>query len=93
MNTAQFISIPSMMFSDQEILSFEGTRLTYGALSERVKRLAGGLREQGIQPGDRVAVLQTNCNQYVEAYYATATLGARPPTLHEKRAPRTGRPF
>lgn len=76
MNTAQFISIPSMMFSDQEILSFEGTRLTYGTLSERVKRLAGGLREQGVQPGDRVAVLQTNCHQYVEAYYATATLGA-----------------
>ena len=76
MNTAQFISIPSMMFSDQEILSFEGTRLTYGALSERVKRLAGGLCEQGVQPGDRVAVLQTNCHQYVEAYYATATLGA-----------------
>ena len=76
MNTAQFISIPSMMFSDQEILSFEGTRLTYGELSERVKRLAGGLREHGVEPGDRVAVLQTNCNQYVEAYYATATLGA-----------------
>jgi len=76
MNTAQFISIPSMMFSDQEILSFEGTRLTYGELSARVKRLAGGLREHGVAPGDRVAVLQTNCNQYVEAYYATATLGA-----------------
>lgn len=76
MNTAQFISIPSMMFSDQEILSFEDTRLTYGELSARVKRLAGGLREHGVEPGDRVAVLQTNCNQYVEAYYATATLGA-----------------
>lgn len=76
MNTAQFISIPSMMFSDQEILSFEGVRLTYGALTDRIKRLASGLHQEGVRAGDRVAVLQTNCNQYVEAYYAAATLGA-----------------
>ena len=76
MNTSQFIGIPGMMFPDQEILAFEGTRLTYGALVDRVKRLASGLRDQGIQPGDRVAILQTNCTQYIEAYYATATLGA-----------------
>ncbi len=76
MNTSQFIGIPGMMFPDQEILAFEGKRMTYGELVDRIKRLASSLRDQGIQAGDRVAILQTNCTQYIEAYYATATLGA-----------------
>jgi acyl-CoA synthetase (AMP-forming)/AMP-acid ligase II len=76
MNTANFLSIPSMMFPDQEILVFEGTRLTYGNALDRVRRLASSFRELGIQPGDRVAALHTNCNQFIETYYATATLGA-----------------
>ena len=76
MNTSQFIGIPGMLFPDQEILAFEGKRMTYGELVDRIKRLASSLRDQGIQAGDRVAILQTNCIQYIEAYYATATLGA-----------------
>src|SRR5919204_2196030 len=76
MNTANFLSIPGSIFPDQEIIVFEGTRLTYGQALERVRRLASSLRELGIKPGDRVAVLQTNSNQFIEAYYATATLGA-----------------
>ncbi len=76
MNTANFLSIPSMMFPDQEIIVFEGTRLTYGDALDRVRRLASSLRALGVKPGDRVAALQTNCNQFIETYYATATLGA-----------------
>lgn len=76
MNTANFLSIPASLFPDEEILVFEGTRLTYGQVLERVRRLASSLRALGITPGERVAVLQTNSHQYIEAYYATATLGA-----------------
>lgn len=76
MNTANFLSIPSMMFPGQEIIVFEGTRLTYGTALDRVRRLATSLRDLGIKPGDRVATLQTNSNQFIESYYATATLGA-----------------
>jgi len=76
MNTANFLSIPSMMFPDQEIIVFEGIRLTYGTALERVRRLATSLRDLGVKPGDRVATLQTNSNQFIESYYATATLGA-----------------
>jgi acyl-CoA synthetase (AMP-forming)/AMP-acid ligase II len=76
MNTANFLSIPAMMFSDQEIIVFEGKRFTYGEALERVRRLASSLGDLGIKPGDRVATLQTNSNQFIETYYATATLGA-----------------
>jgi acyl-CoA synthetase (AMP-forming)/AMP-acid ligase II len=30
----------------------------------------------GVEKGDRVGMLQVNCNQYLETYYATAKLGA-----------------
>ena len=76
MNTANFVSIPAMMFPDQEILVFENHRRTYGQLWERIQRLANALDAAGVGRGDRVAALQTNSAHYVEAYFATAALGA-----------------
>jgi acyl-CoA synthetase (AMP-forming)/AMP-acid ligase II len=75
MNTAMFLSIPASMFPDQEILVFEGRRFDYQSLQDRVNRLAGGLKALGLGRSDRLAVLQTNCNEYVEAYYAASKLG------------------
>jgi len=50
--------------------------LTYGQLREQVARLAGWMRQQGIQPGDRVAGFMPNCIETVVAMLATASLGA-----------------
>jgi len=75
-NTSNFVSIPATMFEDQEILVFETQRLTYGQLWQNIQRLANALREIGVGRGDCVAVLQTNSDRYVEAYYAAAALGA-----------------
>ena len=76
MNTANFLSIPASMFSDQEILVFGDERRTYGELLSRVRRLASSMRQAGIGRGDVVAALQTNSDAYVETYYAAATAGA-----------------
>jgi fatty-acyl-CoA synthase len=51
-------------------------RFTYAQLAERVGRLAGALRQLGIQPGDRVAFLSTNCHRLLEAYYGVPEAGA-----------------
>src|SRR5215472_15861505 len=51
-------------------------RFTYAQLAERVGRLAGALRKLGIQPGDRVAFLSTNCHRLLEAYYGVVEAGA-----------------
>jgi acyl-CoA synthetase (AMP-forming)/AMP-acid ligase II len=64
------------MFPDQEQLVFESVRLSYGELWERVQRTANALRGLGLGRGDRLAVLQTNSHQVVEAYFAAAALGA-----------------
>ncbi|MGH8686628.1 MAG: acyl-CoA synthetase, partial [Burkholderiales bacterium] len=43
---------------------------TYGELSARVARLAGGLRARGLARGDRVALAMKNCPEYLEALFA-----------------------
>ena len=50
--------------------------LTYSQLREQVARLAGWMRQQGIQPGDRIAGFMPNCIETVVAMLATASLGA-----------------
>ncbi|WP_344680476.1 long-chain-fatty-acid--CoA ligase [Saccharopolyspora taberi] len=61
---------------DTTALVFDGTSRTYRELDERVSRLAGALRERGIGPGDRIAVLSLNNLETVESYLASARLGA-----------------
>ncbi|HLH24732.1 MAG TPA: AMP-binding protein [Chloroflexota bacterium] len=76
MNLAELLTIPASMFPEQEILRFEGQGTSYGALAERVALTAGALRRLGVEPGDRVAVLETNTPAVIEALYATTSLGA-----------------
>ena len=76
MNTSEFLTISSAIVPDREALVFEGRRITYMELNDRVNRLASGLGQLGVGRGDRVAVLQVNCNEHVEAYFATAKLDA-----------------
>ena len=42
----------------------------YGALADRVARLAGGLAARGLTPGDRVALFMRNHPAYLEVLYA-----------------------
>jgi len=53
-----------------------GCRYTYAQFGERCERLAGGLRSEGISPGDRVAFLSFNNNQLLEGYYGAPLIRA-----------------
>jgi acyl-CoA synthetase (AMP-forming)/AMP-acid ligase II len=76
MNTVNFVAIPAQLFADQEILVFGDRRWTYGQLWARIRRLGNALRELGVRRGERVGIWQTNSDDYVAAYYATAAIGA-----------------
>jgi len=53
----------------------QGRRYTYRELADLVARLSGGIAAQGVEPGDRVAVMMRSHTGYVAAYYAVITAG------------------
>lgn len=63
-------------FPDRTATLFEGGRLTYRELKDRVDRLATALAGLGVRPGDRVAIQLPNLPQTVIAYYAVLRAGA-----------------
>lgn len=75
MNTVNFVTIPSAIVPDQEILVFGDRRLTYADLNDQVSRLCTVFKQLGLQPRDVVAVLDTNSDLYIECYYAAAKAG------------------
>lgn len=75
MNTIEFVRIPSFTVPERECLVSEDRRFTYEQLFDRIQRLAAGLSKLGVKQGDKVSIMQTNGNEYVEAYYAVAMLG------------------
>ena len=76
MNTTEFLMISTAIVPDRLAMIFEDSRISYEELQARVNRLANALADMGVGAGDRVAMLQVNCNQYIEAYFATAKLDA-----------------
>ena len=76
MNTADFLGIATAICPERAAIVFEGKRYTFSQLNERVNRLAEALSNLGVIKGDRIAMLQVNCNQFVEVYFAAAKLGA-----------------
>ena len=63
-------------FPDKTALIFEDRRISYDALNRRVNRAAHGLLQQGLQQGDRMAVLLHNGPEFIELYFACAKSGA-----------------
>jgi fatty-acyl-CoA synthase len=57
-------------------------RHTYSEILERARRLAVGLRELGVKPGDRVATLAWAGHEHLEAYLAIPSMGAVLHTLN-----------
>jgi len=71
MNLAAWLTRAGKSRRDAPALGLgDRTIATYGELAERAARLAAGLREgMGLEPGERVALIMSNCPTYVEALF------------------------
>jgi len=58
------------------------TPLSFAELYERAQRAAGGLREQGIAPGDRVAIVLPTGPDFMDAFFGAVLAGAVPVPLY-----------
>ena len=67
------------VYADSEVVGVrdgERARLSYGEVTERADRLARGLEQLGVGPGDRVATFAWNSPEHLEAYLAVPCMGA-----------------
>jgi len=72
----ELVACNARKFPDREAVIYGDTRLTYREFNARINRLAHALMDMGIRKGEKVAILLFNCNQYLEAYFALAKIGA-----------------
>lgn len=61
---------------DKEVLFWKYRRFTFREIEDAARRLAGGLVERGIRPGDRVGVLLPNSPETIFAHLGIQLAGA-----------------
>jgi len=76
------------LHSNKEAIICSEGRSTYREFKEHIDLLAAALHEAGIDKGDKVAVLHSNCHIFLEIYYAVAQTGAALVPLNTRLSPR-----
>ncbi|WP_193605225.1 AMP-binding protein [Nocardioides dongkuii] len=61
---------------DRVATDFLGATATFAETERAVRRAMGALRDLGVGPGDRVALVLPNCPSHLVAYHAALRLGA-----------------
>jgi len=74
-NTCAFLEKAARQWGDNPALVHGDESLNYRQFYDRVLRLAGGLRELGLEPGDRVAFALANSPRILETVYACFAAG------------------
>ena len=72
---------------DAPALTFEGVTWNFAQLHALSSQLANALRAEGVQPGDRVAVLTRNRAEFYELIFACSKIGATLVGLNWRLAP------
>ena len=76
LSVASILAESAQRYPDTVALILGETRLPYAAVWDQARRYGAVLREAGIEPGDRVALLLPNIPQFAFAYYGALAAGA-----------------
>jgi long-chain acyl-CoA synthetase len=74
-NLAYNLTASAQRDPDSAALLIDETAITYAGLDEATARVAGLLRERGVEPGDRVGIMLPNIPQFAFAYYGVLRAG------------------
>jgi fatty-acyl-CoA synthase len=75
-NVADWPAFHGRFAGDRPALRFGGRTTSWGELDDRVRRVAQGLRDAGVERGSRVGLLLRNHPAFLETFFAAARLGA-----------------
>src|SRR3954466_6930891 len=72
---AQLLTETASAHADRPALKLDDTVVTYAVLNEGATRIAGLLKDKGLQPGDRVGVMLPNVPYFGIVYYGVLRAG------------------
>ena len=67
--------LSTQAFADREYLVYQDERITYGEAHRQVAAVASWLFDQGVKPGDRVAIAMRNYPEWLLIYWACVSVG------------------
>ena len=82
MSIASILAESAVRYPDNTAVVLGETRLTYTQLWGAARSYAAVLRERGVGPGDKVALLLPNTPHFPMAYYGVLALGAVAVPVH-----------
>ncbi len=72
---AQLLTETASEHADRPALKLDDTVVNYAVLNEGATRIAGLLKEKGVQPGDRVGIMLPNVPYFGIVYYGILRAG------------------
>ncbi|MCH6265516.1 long-chain-fatty-acid--CoA ligase [Neobacillus citreus] len=72
----EFLDRAVSLYGDKQAVFCDERQFTYAELNGRVNQLSHGLRELGVEKGERVAYLAPNTVEMLEGFYGIFQLGA-----------------
>jgi len=70
------IWLSAAQYDEQEFLIYQDERISYSQAQEYTAAIANWLQQQGVEPGDRVAIAMRNYPEWMLAYWAITAMGA-----------------
>ena len=82
MNMVRMLQETTERYPGNPAIIYEGKQISYEKLNQFVEVLAHHLQELGVSKGDKVALMLSNCPEFVISYFAALRLGAIAVTLN-----------
>jgi len=82
MNMERMLQETAECYPENPAIIYDGKRISYKNLNQFVDALAHHLKGLGIQKGDKVAIMLSNCPEFIISYFAALRLGAIAVTLN-----------
>lgn len=82
MSVASILAETAHRLPDNVALIFNGQEIAYRDLWDQTRSYAGALRDLGVGPGDKVALMIPNVPDFPRAYYGVLALGAVVVPIH-----------
>jgi long-chain acyl-CoA synthetase len=83
---AAFLASHASLHPEREAVVCGATRWTFAELEQRTNALAAGLQAAGLAPGERVAIVLSSNETFVETYVAVVKAGAIAVTINTRLA-------